>query len=618
MKVLNHLNDNQLRAVTSDSKTILCLAGAGSGKTTVLTNRISYLNETQRVGGSSILCVTFTRNAAKEMKDRIKLLMGEEEGGKVFCNTFHAFCISILKEWGFKTGYNKEFSIYDQDDKEDIIKNILVDLCICHSKEAISTRDILNSLECIEHQEYRAEKYPALKNYILAAGEYRHRLKKNSAVDLDMLLNDAVKLLEKCSEVKEYYHKKYEYIFCDEFQDCDDIQVKLLKIINPRNLFVVGDPDQCIYEWRKAKPKYIVNFESYFSNCDVIKLEDNYRSTKEIINAANKLIFNNDDRVDKKLIAHKEGENIEVLTLKNTGEEAEFIAHTIGNYNRNSKDFAVLSRTNKQLNIIAQKLREGGISYQIINNSQDIFKKHDIRKIFNFITAAVNTKDDRAVKRAVNFPKSILNAAQISKVELRCSEMELSFFEGLQKLKFKAQDKIDLFLDRVSKLEEFIIKENSNAYDVFKYVVELLDIQELYRTENRDSKSDDIYAALEKISHWTDIQEEINQSVSISTFLKWLKTKDIQERLLEQKDAVRIMTVHAAKGLEFPIVFVVGMNEGTFPNKRSDIEEERRLFYVAITRAKEKLYITRPSKIVYRSGLEVDTEESRFIEEMNA
>ncbi|MCR3758499.1 ATP-dependent helicase [Clostridium felsineum] len=369
MKVLNHLNDNQLRAVTSDSKTILCLAGAGSGKTTVLTNRVSYINETQRVGGSSILSLTFTRNAAKEMKDRIKLLMGEEEGGKVFCNTFHAFCISILKEWGFKIGYSKEFSIYDQDDKEDIIKNILVELCICHSKEAIGTRDILNSLECIEHPEYKGEKYPALKNYILAAGEYRHRLKKNSAVDLDMLLNDAVKLLEKCPEVREYYYKRYEYIFCDEFQDCDDIQVKLLKIINPRNLFVVGDPDQCIYEWRKAKPKYIVNFEAYFPGCEVITLEDNYRSTGEIINAANKLICNNDDRVDKKLIPHKEGENIECITFENIEEEAEFIASTIRKSNKSLKDFAVLSRTNKQLNIVAQKLRDNGTEYQIINNS---------------------------------------------------------------------------------------------------------------------------------------------------------------------------------------------------------------------------------------------------------
>ncbi|URZ15477.1 ATP-dependent helicase [Clostridium felsineum] len=617
MKVLNHLNDNQLKAVTSDSKTILCLAGAGSGKTTVLTHRISYLNETQRVGGSGILCLTFTRNAAKEMKDRIKLLMGEEEGGKVFCNTFHAFGISILKEWGFKIGYNKEFSIYDEEDKEDIIKNILVDLCICQSKEAISTRDILSSLECMEHPEYKAEKYPALKNYILAAGEYRHRLKKNSAVDLDMLLIDAVKLLEKCPEVREYYNKRYEYIFCDEFQDCDDIQMKLIKILKPRNLFVVGDPDQCIYEWRKAKPKYIVNFEAYFPGCEVITLEDNYRSTGEIINAANKLICNNDDRVDKKLISHKEGENIECITFENIEEEAEFIASTIRKSNKSLKDFAVLSRTNKQLNIVAQQLRESGISYQIINNSQDVFKKYDIRKILNFINFVINTKDDRAVKRAVNFPKAILNSTQISKIELKCSEKNLSFFEGLQSLKFKDQDEIDLFLKRILSLNEFMIKENSNAYDVFKYVVELLDVQAIYSEENRDSKNDDIQVALEKISHWTDIQEEINQSISISAFLKWLKTKDIQERLLEQKDAVKLMTVHASKGLEFPVVFVIGMNEGIFPNRRSDIEEERRLFYVAVTRAKEKLYITRPNKVLYRSGLEVDTEESQFIGEMN-
>lgn len=221
------------------------------------------------------------------------------------------------------------------------------------------------------------------------------------------------------------------------------------------------------------------------------------------------------------------------------------------------------------------------------------------------------------MKRAVNFPKSILNATQISKVELKCSEKNLSFFEGLQKLKFKAQDEIALFIERILKLKEFMIKENSDAYDVFKYTVELLEVQALDKKENRDSKNDDIQVALEKISHWTDIQEEINQSISISAFLKWLKTKDIQERLLDQKDAVKLMTVHASKGLEFPVVFVIGMNQDTFPNRRSDIEEERRLCYVAVTRAKEKLYITRPSKVVYRSGLEVDTEVSQFIGEMN-
>lgn len=617
MKVLNHLNENQLKAVISNSKTILCLAGAGSGKTTVLTHRISYLNETQRVGGSSILCLTFTRNAAKEMKDRIKLLIGEEEGGKVFCNTFHAFCISILKEWGFKIGYSKDFSIYDEEDKQDIVKNILVDLCICHSKETISTRDILNSLECIEHPEYKPEKYPALKNYILVAGEYRHRLKKNSAVDLDMLLNDAVILLQKCPDVQEYYFKMYEYVLIDEFQDSNDIQMKLIKTLEPRNLFVVGDDFQSIYGWRGAVPEYIINFQKYYPECETIKLEDNYRSTVPIVEAANQLISNNENQTKKKLIAHKEGENIEVITLENPVEEAKFISNTIKQHNRSLKDFAILSRTNAQLNIITQELRESGISYQIINNSQDIFKKYDIRKILNFIAAAINTKDDRAVKKAVNFPKHILNTTQVSKVELKCSEKELSFFEGLQVLKFKSQDDINSFLERMSKLQEFLINTSSDAFDVFQYTIELLNIKNLYSNENRDSKNEDIEAALEKISHWSNIQCDINQSISISAFLKWLKTKDIQERLLEEKDVFRLMTVHAAKGLEFPIVFVIGMNQGTFPNRRSDIEEERRLFYVAITRAKEKLYITRPANVTYRSGLEVDTEQSQFISEMN-
>lgn len=617
MRVLQKLNENQFKAVTSKNSTLLILAGAGAGKTTVLVHRVSYLHEIERVGCSSMLCLTFTRNAGKEMKERIIKLVGPD-GKKVFCNTFHAFCISVLKEWGYLIGINKDFSIYDEDDKLDIIRTILIDLQIVSDAEKISKKDIESVLEYTSNPIYTNNCNIESKDYILAAKEYFYRLKQNSALDFDMLLTTTLNLLSSYEKVNKYYHNMYKYIFCDEFQDCNDIQVGIINKINPENLFVIGDDSQCIYGWRGAKPEYMINFEEDHPNCGVIKLVDNYRCTNPIIAAANNLISYNTKRIKKDLVAHKNGEVIELIEADNTFDECIIICSIMNNKltsNSNKySDFAILSRTNSQLNIFKEHFKNLKIPYQIINNSQDIFKINHVQQILDFVSAALTTSDNRLIKKLSNL---FLTYEQILKLEMKCSEENKTFFEGLSSFKFKNQEKVDKFLNEIKNINKYILTNSSDALSVFNFVIDSLKIEETYKSQNLLSKIEDLKNARNKIASWISLQESLGESKSIDTFIKFIKIKDIQEKLLDQKEAVKLMTVHASKGLEFPVVFMIGINQNVFPNKKSSIEEERNLAYVGITRAKDKLFISRPVKIKYNSGLEVTMERSQFIDEMN-
>lgn len=617
MRVLQKLNENQFKAVTSKNNTLLISAGAGAGKTTVLVHRVSYLHEIERVGCSSMLCLTFTRNAGKEMKERIIKLVGSD-GKKAFCNTFHAFCISVLKEWGYLIGLSKEFSIYDEDDKLDTIETILVDLQIVSDAEKISKKDIESTLEYISNPIYTTNYNIESKDYILAAKEYFYRLKQNSALDFDMLLSSTLNLLSSYEKVQKYYHNMYKYIFCDEFQDCNDIQVNIINKINPENLFVIGDDCQCIYGWRGAKPEYMINFQKDHPNCEVIKLIDNYRCTDPIIAASNNLISYNTNRIKKELIAHKDGDVIELIEAKDSIDECNIICNIINNkLNSNSNkysDFAILSRTNSQLNIFKEHFNNLKIPYQVINNSQDIMKIKHIKQILDFITAALTTSDNRVIKK---LSKLFLTYEQILKVEFKCSEENKTFFEGLSSFKFKNQDKVDKFLYEIENIKKYILTNSSDALSVFNYVIDSLNIENNYKNENRLSKLEDLQKARDKIGSWISLQENLGEGKSIDTFIKSTKVRDIQEKLLEQKETVKLMTVHASKGLEFPIVFITGMNQNVFPNKKSQIEEERNLAYVGVTRAKDKLFISRPINIKYNSGLEIKMERSQFIDEMN-
>lgn len=597
MEMKQLLNEAQIKAVESESKVILCLAGAGTGKTSTLTSRIAYLYE-NRVGCSSMLALTFTRLAGKEMKERVIKLIGSE-GEKLFCNTFHAFCVKVLKEYGYLLGYDKEFTIYDQEDREAIIAKILEEFSYgkwTNTKAVIAILDGTGTRKCKEED--------------LTIQEYYWVLKRNNAIDLDMLLTETLKLLKEYSEVQRNYHNQYEYMFVDEFQDTNDVQMKIIKTLNPRNLFVVGDDFQSIYGWRQAKPEYIINFQKYYPNCEIIKLEENYRSTEAIITAANNVIAFNENQTKKVLKANKTGAEIEYIEAENIANEVNIIASKILEDSKYS-NYAILTRTNKQMEPFIQTFKAFNIPYQVLSNKDDPLRKYDIRMILNILEVVLNPKDDNTLKKIINFPLKRINELKLQQIEKVMVDESISFIEALKDVK-----EVQEFMQKINDINGYITEECSVASEVYDTAIEILGLPSKYMKENRENKIEDLKNAGAVIRRWENIQLELGESTDISSFLKWVHMKDIQEKLMEQRDAVKIMTVHGSKGLEFPTAFVVGMNQNVFPSKRGNLEEERRLFYVAVTRAKEKLYVTRSKKTLNWSGKEVPTVESQFIKEM--
>ena len=598
----NQLNEAQRKAVESTSKVILCLAGAGTGKTSTLTNRIAYLQE-QRVSCSNMLALTFTRLAGKEMKERVIQLVGESEGKNLFCNTFHAFCLKVLKEWGYLIGYDKDFTIYDQEDRESILRVIINEFKYdAHPDEVI---DYLNGFFNV-----KAKNYMDVKG---AGDEYKNRLLRNDAIDLDGLLIYALKLINKYPKVQQQYNSLYEYVFVDEFQDSNDIQMQLIKTLNPKNLFVVGDDFQSIYGWRNAKPEYIINFEKYYPGCEVIKLEENYRSTAPIITAANNLIAHNENQTKKELRANKDGPDIEYIVAKNISNECNLVCGKVlegGSYS----DYAVLTRTNKQMDPFIQAFKIFNIPFQVISNKGDPLGKYDVRMILNVMEVVLNPKDDATLKKIINFPERRLSELQLQEIEKYQVDESISLMEALKSRENITE--IQEFISQLNDIYKYITEENSKAPMVFYITQNILSLREKYTQEKRNNKIQDIELALEIIERWASIQQELGESTDISSFLKWMHIKDIQEKLIEQKDAVKLMTVHSSKGLEFKKVFVVGLNKNVFPSKRGYLQEERRLLYVAITRAKDKLYLSRSKKALGWGNREILTQESQFLNEI--
>ncbi|QAT40864.1 UvrD-helicase domain-containing protein [Clostridium sp. JN-9] len=594
----SQLNESQRKAVESESKVILCLAGAGTGKTSTLTNRIAHLYN-NRIGCSSMLALTFTRLAGKEMKERVIKLIGAA-GEKLFCNTFHAFCVKVLKEYGYLLGYGKEFTIYDQEDRESIIDKIIEEFKYgkyTKTKNIILILDGQRELDCGEEEQ--------------VIKEYHWTLKRNNAIDMDMLLTETLKLLTQFNEVKQNYHSQYEYLFVDEFQDTNDIQMQIIKALNPSNLFVVGDDFQSIYGWRGAKPEYIINFSKYYPGCEVIKLEDNYRSTEQIVTAANSLIAHNENQTRKVLKAHKDGPEIEYLEAENVMNEVNLIAGKIlegGNYS----DYAVLTRTNKQMEPFSLTFKAFNIPYQIVTSKDDPLKKYDVKMILNVIETVLNPNDSRTLKKIINFPTKRISDLKIQVIEKDMVDKSISFMEALEDVK-----EVEEFMQQLDKIHSYITEENSDTSKVFYMVQNAIGLNTKYLEEHRNNKIQDLELALDVIERWENHQIELGENIDISSFLKWNHIKDIQEKLIEERDAVKIMTVHASKGLEFKTVFVAGMNKDVFPSKRGDLEEERRLFYVAITRAKDRLYLSRSKKALGWGNREVLAKESQFINELS-
>ncbi|MEN1968987.1 UvrD-helicase domain-containing protein [Lentibacillus sp. N15] len=600
MQLLEGLNKSQHEAVISESDVILCLAGAGTGKTRVLTHRIAHLHHEHRVGTSNMLAMTFTRLAGKEMKERIMDLVGEAEGKKLFCNTFHAFCVQLLKEYGHRIGIDPAFMIYDQSDRDSIIKRI------------ISEYHYDTSLNKVLNEAKEPSGRDNTEKDVLT--ELNYRLKQNNAVDFDGLLNKTEQLLAEFEDVRLHYKNLYKYVFVDEFQDTSDVQLRIVQLINPDNLFVVGDDFQAIYGWRGAEVRNIVDFPSHFPGCKTIKLTRNYRSTFPIVDASNSLIKYNPNQTDKELNTDVPGALVEFEEYDSEDFEAAGIVQKIKNIGTDSlSDIAILGRTNRQIKNMANHLKENDIPCVVLSNSNDPLRNSVVQSVIGFIELAVNEKDSWKIKRLVNFPENRLRPMQIEEIELNSVMEDQTYLEALEDYK-KKEPKLNDFFEVLSKLRTQI--SDLDAHTAFRATVHTLGLIPTYQRMGLDNRVQDLAIARDTIERWCRIQRSLGESDKSDAFLRYLVTKDIQEKMMEDIDAVKLMTIHGSKGLEFEKVFIVGANEEVFPNLRGDIEEERRLMYVAATRAKDKLFISRPIFVKGYGGNEDMKMRSRFISEL--
>lgn len=606
--LLNGLNDEQRQAATSGSNVILCLAGAGTGKTKTLTTRIAYLHEEKRVGTSNMLALTFTRLAGLEMKERIAKLIGEDQAKKLFCNTFHSFCVSVLREWGHRIGLEPNFSIYDQDDQTAIITAILDEF-----RYSAKVRQVL---DCISRRQRGQEMQGSDYDVEQAAEEYFYRLRQSNAVGLDDLLFKTLELMKQ-SDIAAHYRNQYKYVHVDEFQDTDDVQMAIIRHMAPENLFVVGDDYQAIYGFRGANVRNILNFPQESSDCEVIKLERNYRSTESIVTAANRLIQHNQNRTDKRLINDMAGSEIDVIELPTPDDEGNFL-RDIANAHKQAGNrlasIAVLARTNGQLSFIKDKLNEEQIAATVVNRDADPLKRVDIKKLLSFLHFVVNNKDEKALWSCINFPHTRMT--DLEKTSLLAQE-EWTSERAQEVLKKVGGAKVQEFIRIVETLQNADSFFKINAYEAIREASYVLGLKRLYEEKGLKNRIDDMLSALRYAKRWCSQQEASGERNNIEAFLKWLRIRDIQDFYRKDEDAVQLLTVHGSKGLEFDTVILVGMNQGTFPSKRTeDMEEERRLAYVAVTRAKRRLFLTRPREVALYGKKTYEPEPSQFVREM--
>lgn len=606
--LLDGLNEAQRVAVTSSASVILCLAGAGTGKTKTLTQRIARLFQ-DGVSPENMLALTFTRLAGMEMKERLIKLIGDP-GRKVFMNTFHAFAVSVLHDHGGLIGIEPNFTIYDQEDRETILQQIITDF-----GEQTTLKKVLQRFECSEDEEI-AETYAKFQEECRVLKEYGYRLWQNNAVDLDRLIGWVNKLWTDCPAILEGYQKRYEYVFVDEFQDTNNEQMRMLELLHPENIFFVGDDYQAIYGWRGAKVEFIIDLPTYRPDCQVIKLEENYRSSQQIVTAANNVIAHNLHQTQKTLHAQRIGYNVGVFDYPGGLNENYGILSLINQsiaLGVKPNDIAVLARTNAQIEEVKNFLDSQNVSTQVVSSSDDVFKKSDIKSLMAWLDVICNREDSINLKRALAFPKQYVTPMQLSQLELIALERVISLFGALKEPESPA-------LEFISDLNDILasIPEMDTASEWFRVLLDVLNIRGFYHENNTTNRLITLDLVESKIRRWEDSKREAGEDYRLRSFLKWLRYRDIQEKLIQKRqDSVNLMTVHASKGLEFNTVIIAGMNQGVFPSKKThDLEEERRLFYVALTRAKQYLFITRAENVADWGGKMKKTDPSQFIQEM--
>ena len=621
MNLIDSLNDRQKEAVVNTDGPMLILAGAGSGKTKVLTTKVAYLIEEKNIDPNNILAITFTNKAAKEMKERIFKL----EGNSAFyiqISTFHSFGLKILKENCELLGYEKNFTILDSDDSLSIIKKIMKELNIDANKynpKAIKNVISNNKNEIIDPEKYSLYVNTDFDEIALEVyRKYEKSLKINNAVDFDDLLILPLKLFNNNPGVLQKYQEKYKYVFIDEYQDSNEPQYILSKMISAKykNITVVGDADQAIFTWRGANYKNILNFEKDYKDAKVVLLEENYRSTKTILNAANNVIKNNKVRKEKNLwTQNEEGSKITYYKAFDEKDESNYVVNEIKKLMEkgvNPKDICVLYRANAQSRTVEEAFLTSNISYNIVG-SYAFYNRKEIKDLIAYLKLIYNNKDDVSLLRVINYPKRGIGNKAIENLAIKSNVLDKSLYEVIdsgKELEFK------------NMIEE--IKKEESHLTLTELIDMVLDKSGMKKSLE-DEKSIEADIRLENLEEFKSIAKamEINEGiVSLEELLdKLALVSDVSEQKNDNEDKVTLMTMHAVKGLEYDYVFIVGVEEGLFPHSNSlesndELEEERRLCYVAITRAKKKLYlINARSRILY--GKVSSNVPSRFINEIS-
>lgn len=629
MELLNHLNEVQREAVMHTTGALLIFAGAGSGKTRVLTHRIAYLIEKAGVKPEQILAITFTNKAAREMKERVESLLNEKSAD-IWVSTFHAACVRILRREIGKIGYSNQFNIIDSKDQLDLIGQCLKELNMDSKKfpargmlRGIS--DAKNKLISVQKYESKASEYfeeVVAKVYRL----YQKKLTESSALDFDDLIMITVKLFEEKPEVLDYYQHKFKHIFVDEYQDTNHAQYKLINLLaqHHRNICVVGDEDQSIFGWRGADVRNIMQFEHDYPDATVIKLEQNYRSTTNILAAANQVIHNNVLRADKSLWTdNKTGEKIIWYKAYTEYDEASFVADEMQRLRSQYHygDMAVLYRTNAQSRVLEDIFMKKGIPYQMVGGLR-FYERKEIKDLIAYLRVISNPTDYISLKRIINVPKRGIGPATLEKIELFANQMGVNpadvirDIENMPVLSANIKGKIKGFRNLLMQLMELIDTMKVTAIaravlDQTGYLKQLTAEQ----TPEAETRIENIYEFLSVTKEFDDTHEEPR----LSEFLEQIALiTDIDK--VSEKNGVLLMTIHAAKGLEFPVVFMVGMEDGIFPLGRAmedpkQMEEERRLCYVGITRAEEKLYVSNALQRTLYGRVQFN-KPSGFLEEM--
>lgn len=629
-KFLDKLNKEQREAVLHREGPLLIFAGAGSGKTRVLTYRIAYLIEEVGVYPSSILAITFTNKAANEMKDRVMSLLKTPQD--MWISTFHSACARILRiESEFLEGYKKNFIIVDGYDQQKLMKDCLKELNYNEKnfppREMIST--ISKAKDLLEDPVKFAERYGSdfrLKKKSDIYTLYQNKLRANNAMDFDDILFNTVKLLNNNENILRKYQQKFNYIMVDEYQDTNNCQYKLINLLAKEhgNLCVVGDDDQSIYEWRGADIRNILNFEKDFPNAKVIKLEQNYRSTQRILNAANSVIRNNYGRKSKRLWTERtEGTPIIYFKGGDEREEASFIMGEINNSLgvRSLNDFAVLYRTNAQSRIFEELCIANSVPYKIVG-AHRFYDRKEIKDVIAYLRVIQDPEGDMSLQRIINIPKRGLGKATLEALEGYSRENNDSLYGALLSVDDvkgvgkRAKGKIKEFVGLMTEL--MTMAENESISVIIKEVIEKSGYLEELEKGNEEDKgrAENIKELLSAAIEF----EDKNEDKSLTAFLESLALMSDIDGLDEAREGITLMTLHSAKGLEFPVVFISGMEEGLFPSMRAilednRLEEERRLMYVGITRAQQELYLTSAFKRTLYGNTSY-TMESRFLKEI--